>query len=195
MSQEHSGGMSATSVILIVLACVGVGVLVCAGVIVVCLVAITALGTSANATFGTVGSRIGGPELQPEDAAQTFAHDLCAGLTQTTWDRTSADFQNRHRKVGGPDQSKFFADFLQEHPQLRNPSDIEVDTQSFNLSQASVQATITPRSGEKIILNLKLTKEMGTWKVSDLSVSEEKKDKGDGPKKQTPRKDGGKDKG
>ena len=33
MSQEHSGGMSATSVILIVLACVGVGVLVCAGVI------------------------------------------------------------------------------------------------------------------------------------------------------------------
>src|SRR5262245_2218408 len=147
MSQERSGGMSATSVILIVLACVGVGVLVCAGVIVVCLVAITALGTSANATFGTVGTRIGGPDLQPEDAAPALVHDLCAGLTQTAWDQTSADFQNRHRKVGGPDQSKFFADFLQEHPRLRNPSTIDVETQSFNLSQASVRATITPTSG------------------------------------------------
>src|SRR5262245_54569000 len=123
MSQESSGGISATGVILIILGCIGVGVLVCAGVIVVCLVAITALGTSANATFGTVGTKIEAqPDLQAQQAGNQFMHDLGAGLTQAAWDQTTAEFQSRHIKVGGPDQSKYFADILQEHPGLRNPT-------------------------------------------------------------------------
>src|SRR5713101_8973169 len=86
-------------------------------IIVVCLVAITALGTSANATFGTVGTKIADrPDLQARQAGTQFINDLCAGLTQSAWDQTTADFQSRHIKVGGPDQSKYFADILQEHP-------------------------------------------------------------------------------
>ena len=70
MDQEQKGGMSATHVILIIFGVLGLGVVVCAGVIVVCLVAITALGTSANATFGTVGTKIGAePQLQRQDRA------------------------------------------------------------------------------------------------------------------------------
>ena len=47
MDQDEKGGMSSTHVILIILGALGLGVVICAGVIVVCLVAITALGTSA----------------------------------------------------------------------------------------------------------------------------------------------------
>jgi hypothetical protein len=39
------------------------------GCIVVSLVAITALGTSANATFGTVGNKVGSPDLKKKDKA------------------------------------------------------------------------------------------------------------------------------
>ena len=38
------------------------------GCIVVCLVAITALGTSANKTFGTVGGQVGGQPVVKEKA-------------------------------------------------------------------------------------------------------------------------------
>jgi hypothetical protein len=186
MPEERSGGVSPTGIVLIVLACVAVGVIICAGVIIVCLVAITALGTSANATFGTVGTKIGDePKLQAEQAGKQFVHDLCAGLTQSAWDQTTADFQGRHIKAGGPDQSKYFADILQEHPGLRNPSKIEVVAQTFDLNQESwkVTMTITPSRGEKITLNLKLKKELGLYKVNDLSVAEGEKDKDNGRKK------------
>jgi hypothetical protein len=171
MSQEDSGGISGTGIILIVLGCIGVGVLVCAGVIVVCLVAITALGTSANATFGTVGTKIEArPDLQARQAANQFIHDLCAGLTQAAWDQTTADFHARHMKVAGPDQSKYFAEILQEHPGLRNPTAIEFTSQITVSDQTTLEVTVTPKSGEKIVINLKLKNELGTWKVNDLAI-------------------------
>jgi hypothetical protein len=193
MDQERSGGISSTGIVLIVLACLGLGVLVCAGVIVVCLVAITALGTSANRTFGTVAGRVGGVEVPPEQAAKQFAHDLGAGLTQAAWEQTSLEFQSRHIKAGGPDQSKYFADFLQEHPGLKNPASIEVKSQMMDPSQPTVQVTVTTQMREKIILNLKLRKEFGEWKVNDLSVSEEEKKKGAGKKEAPAGKNGKKD--
>jgi hypothetical protein len=148
-----------------------VGVLVCAGVIVVCLVAITALGTSANATFGTVGTKIeAAPQLQAEQAGRQFVNDLCAGLTQAAWDQATAEFHTRHMKVAGPDQSKYFADILQEHPGLRNPTAIEVKSQTADSNQATLEATLTSKSGEKIIINLKLKKELGAWRVNDLAI-------------------------
>jgi hypothetical protein len=171
MDQNRSGGISPTGIILIVLGCVGVGVLICAGVIVVCLVAITALGTSANATFGTVGTKIADrPDLQAKQAGTQFINDLCAGLTQSAWDQTTSDFQSRHIKVGGPDQSKYFADILQEYPGLRKPAAIDIISQITVSDQTTIEASVTPRSGERIILNLKLKKELGTWKVNDLAV-------------------------
>jgi len=174
MDQQQKGGMSATHVILIIFGVLGLGVVVCAGVIVVCLVAITALGTSANATFGTVGTKIGAePQLQAEQAGMQFVHDLCAGLTQAAWDQTSADFQTRHIKVGGPDQSKYFADILEEHSGLRNATAIEVKSRIVDSDQATIQASVTPKSGKKIILNLKLTKELEQWKVNDLAFLDE----------------------
>jgi hypothetical protein len=134
-------------------------------------VAITALGTSANATFGTVGTKIAAePKLQAEQAGKQFVHDLCAGLTQAAWDQTTADFQSRHVKAGGPDQSKYFADILQEHPRLRNPTSIEVKSPIIESDQATIEAAVNPRSGEKIILNLKLKRELGPWKVNDLAI-------------------------
>jgi len=173
MDQEQKGGMSATHVILIIFGALCLGVVVCAGVIVVCLVAITALGTSANATFGTVGTKIGEPGLQAEQAGKQFVHDLCAGLTQAAWDETTADFQTRHIKVGGPDQSKYFADILQEHPGLKDATAIEIKSHVVNSDQATIQASVTPKPGGKIILNLKLTKELGQWKVNDLAILDE----------------------
>jgi len=171
MDQEQKSGMSATHVILIIFGALGLGVVVCAGVIVVCLVAITALGTSANATFGTVGTKIAAePKLQAEQAGKQFVHDLCAGLTQAAWDETTADFQTRHIKVGGPDQSKYFADILQEHPGLKNPTAVDVKSPIIDSDQATIEASVTPRSGEKITLNLKLKKELGAWKVNDLAI-------------------------
>jgi len=186
MDQERSGGISPTGIVLIVLACIGLGVLICAGVIVVCLVAITALGTSANKTFGTVAGRVGTMEVPPEQAAKQFVHDLGSGLTQAAWEQTSLEFQNRHIKAGGPDQSKYFADFLQEHPGLKDPASIEVKTQMMDQSQPTVQATLTTPKGEKIIMNLKLKKEFGEWKINDVSVAGDEKKKGAGKEQSAP---------
>jgi hypothetical protein len=188
MDQERSGGISPTGIVLIVLACIGLGVLICAGVIVVCLVAITALGTSANKTFGTVAGRVGTMEVPPEQVAKQFVHDLGAGLTQAAWEQTSLEFQNRHIKAGGPDQSKYFADFLQDHPSLKNPVSLEVKSQMLDPSQPTVQATLTTQRGEKIIMNLKLKKEFGEWKINDVSVAEDDKKKGAGKERAAPRK-------
>src|SRR5437660_11780782 len=91
MDQDEKGGMSSTHVILIIFGALGLGVVVCAGVIVVCLVAITALGTSANATSGPVGTKIGEPGLQAEHAGKQFVNDLCAALTQHARRHTHAD--------------------------------------------------------------------------------------------------------
>jgi hypothetical protein len=159
----------------------------------VCLVAITALGTSANKTFGTVSGQVASPGINPESTAREFVNDLCAGLTQAAWDDTSADFHSRHLKVAGPDQSKFFMDFIQEHPGLRAPASIEVKSQNTDPIQPTFQATVTPKTGAKIILNLKLKMEMGSWKVNDIAVLEEEKKKDSGKVKQAAPKDVGKD--
>lgn len=189
MDQEQSGKMSSTSIVLIVLACVGVTVIICAGVIVVCLVAITALGTSANKTFGTVSARIGS-EISPEQAARQFLNDLGAGMTQAAWNQTSDDFQLRHIKGGGPDQSKYFADFLEEHPGLKDPASIEVKLQNVDPNQPTVQATISSKAGWKTVLTLKLRMGMsGTWKVDEVAVLKEESKKGGESKKQAPTKD------
>jgi len=192
MDQERSGGISSTGIVLIVLACLGLGVLVCAGVIIVCLVAITALGTSANRTFGTVAGRVG-VEVPPEQAARQLVHDLGAGLTQAAWEETSLEFQSRHIKAGGPDQSKYFAALLPAHPSLKNPASIEIKTQMLDPSQPMVQATVITQSGEKTIINLKMKKEFGEWKVNDVSVSGEEKKKGAGKKQAPAGKNGKKD--
>jgi hypothetical protein len=184
MDQERSGGISSTGIVLIVLACLGLGVLVCAGVIVVCLVAITALGTSANKTFGTVAVRI---EVSPEQAGTRFVNELGRGLTQAAWDQTTFEFQARHTKAGGPDQSKYFADFLEQHPGLKNPKSIEVTTaQNPDPSQPTLQAIVTNSAGDKTTLSMKLKKEIGEWKVDDLSVTDESKKQSTGKDKQTP---------
>src|SRR5438552_11493960 len=94
MDQEQKGGMSATHVILIILGALGLRVVICAGVSVVCLVAITALGTSANATFGTVGTRIDADSPQPD--AMHFLNDLSRGDTVAAWTWTTAEFQQGH---------------------------------------------------------------------------------------------------
>jgi hypothetical protein len=170
--QQQRRGISSTGIVLIVLGSVGLMVVICGGVIVVCLVAITALGTSANKTFGTVSGTIGS-QTQPLPAAQRFINDLGAGLTQSAWDQTTADFHNRHIKEAGPDQSKYFADFLEEHPGLKNPATIEMKSLNPDPSQSTIHATITSKSGEKTVLSLKLKLELGTWKIDDLSVVEE----------------------
>src|SRR5229473_1245719 len=185
MEPEQKSGMSATHVILIILGAVGLGFVICAGIIVVCLVAITALGTSANKTFGSVATRVGGGEFQAEQPARQFIVELCAGLTQAAWDHTSAAFQARHIKIAGPNQSKYFADFLQEHPGLRNPATIEIQSQHIDPSQPTLQATITPKSGGKIVLHLKLINEVGIWKVDDVSVIEGDKEKGGAKEKES----------
>jgi hypothetical protein len=192
MDQEQSGKMSPTSIVLIVLACVGLTVIVCSGVIVVYLVAITALGTSANTTFGTVSARIGS-EISPEQAARQFLNDLGAGLTQAAWNQTSDDFQLRHFKEGGPDQSKYFEGFLEQHPGLKDPATIEMKSQNVDPNQPTVQATITSKSGLKTLLSLKLRMGLsGTWKVDEVAVLKEDSKKDGESKKQDPPKDAGK---
>jgi hypothetical protein len=170
--QQQRRGISSTGIVLIVLGSIGLVVVICAGLIVVCLVAITALGTSANKTFGSVSGAVAS-QVQPMQAAQRFINDLGAGLTQSAWDQTSADFHNRHIKAAGPDQSKYFADFLDEHPGLKNPATIEMKSQNPDPSQSTIHATITSKAGEKTVLSLKLKLESGTWKIDDLSVVEE----------------------
>jgi hypothetical protein len=204
MDHERSGGISSTGVVLIVLACVGLAVVICGGVIVVCLVAITALGTSANRTFGTVGTPVAagktfgtvggavGGITSPPLAARQFVNDLGAGLTQAAWDQTGAGFQLRHSKVGSPDQSKYFTDFLQENPGIRDPASIEIKQQMADANQATVQATITSKTGGKTILSLILKMESGSWKVDDVAVLDANKKKDGEKEKQTPPKDAAK---
>jgi len=187
MDQDEKGGMSSTHVILIILGALGLGVVICAGVIVVCLVAITALGTSANATFGTVGTRIDADSPQPD--AMHFLNDLSRGDTVAAWTWTTAEFQQGHLVQGEP--IKYFENLLRNHPGLRNPTTTHIQTQNIDPDQ--LQATITPKSGRKIILNLRLKKELGIWKVNDLAVVEEEKEEDDRKKNQAPRKDTGKD--
>jgi len=55
--------------------------------------------------------------------------------------------------------------------------------QYADIQQATVPATVSPKSGGKIILLLNLKMEMGVWKISDLAVGEEQKEKGVGKKK------------
>ncbi len=167
MDQERSGGISSTGIVLIVLACLGLGVIVCAGLIVVCLVAITALGTSAVQSAGAL-------EFEAESAANLFIRDLNWNLTQDAWDKTSAGFQNRHRKIDDPDPSKFFVDFLKEHPGLNDPAAISAKSQYAYPLQSMVLVDVTPKSGKKITLQLKLKKEAGLWKIDGLAVLGEK---------------------
>jgi len=173
---DRSGGNSSTKVVLIVLACVAGGILACAGIVVV-FFAITAMGTSVNSPYegGGVPNRV---REETEQVARKFVNDLCEGNTQAAWEQTSTGFQNRH-----DEQSKFFADFLQENPRPREPANIEVKMQYADIQQATVPATVSPKSGGKIILLLNLKMEMGVWKISDLAVREEQKEKGVGKKK------------
>ena len=55
--------------------------------------------------------------------------------------------------------------------------------QPRDIQQATVPATITPKSGGEIILLLNLKREMGVWKLSDLGITKEQKEKGLGKKK------------
>jgi hypothetical protein len=176
MAQNRSSGDSSTRIVLIVLACIGGGVLVCGG-IVVAFIAITAMGTSVNSPYekGGVPNRV---RQETEQAASRFLKDLCAGDTQAAWDQTSTGFQNRHEE-----QSKFFDQFLQENPRLRDPGTIEVKMQYADIQQATVPASVSPKSGGKIMLLLNLKREMGVWKISDLAVTSEQKDNGVGKKK------------
>jgi len=176
MAQDRSGRDSSTRIVLIVLACLGGGILACAGIVVV-FFAITTMGTSVNSPYegGGVPIRV---RQETEQAASSFLRDLTAGDAQAAWEQTSTGFQNRHEE-----QSKFFADFLQANPRLRDPANIDVKMQYADIQQATVPATITPKSGEKIILLLNLKREMGVWKVRDLAVTEEQKEKGVGKKK------------
>jgi len=176
MAQHRSSPDSSTRIVLIVLACVGGGVLVCGGIVAL-FVAITALGTSVNSPYegGGVPIRV---RQETEQAASSFLRVLCAGDAQAAWEHTSTGFQNRHEE-----QSKFFADFLQANPRLRDPANIDVKMQYADIQQATVPATITPKLGEKIILLLNLKREMGVWKISDLAVTEEQKEKDFGKKK------------
>jgi len=197
MDQERSGGVSSTGVVLIVIASVGLAVLVCGGVIVVCLVAITALGTSANKTFGTVSGTVGTTppvvRIDAEKAAKQFVSDLGAGLTQAAWDQTSDGFHIRNLKVAGPDQSKYFAEFLEEHPGLRDPASIEIKSQNMDAKEPTMQATIISKSGGKTVLSLKLRIGLsGTWKVDEVAVLKEEKKQVGEKKKEVPSKDAGK---
>ena len=169
MAQDRSGRESSTRIVVIVLACLGGGILACAGIVVV-FFAITAMGTSVNSPYegGGVPIRV---RQETEQAASSFLRDLCAGNTQAAWEQTSTGFQNRHEE-----QSKFFDDFLKQNTGLRDPATIEVKMQYADIGQATVPATVTPKSGGKIFLLLRLKRETEVWKLSDLAVTEEPKE-------------------
>ena len=175
---KRSPRNSSKKVLWIVLACVGECFLVCGGLIVVVL-AINAFGTGVNSPYtgGGVPSRL---REDTEQVASKFLTDLCAGQAQAAWEQTSAGFQNGHSTNGG--DPKFLADFLQENPGLKDPAGIEVKSQYADIQQATVQGFITTKSGKEIIVNLKLTKVMGNWKISDMAASQER-EKGVGKKK------------
>lgn len=166
MAQDRSNRDSSRRIVLIVLACLGGGILVCAGIVVV-FIAITVMGTSVNSPYegGGVPIRV---RQETEQAASKFLQDLCAGDTQAAWEQTSTGFQNLHEQ-----QSKFFADFLKENPRLRDPATIEVKMKYADIGQATVPATVFPKAGGKISLLLKLKNEMEVWKLSDLVVTDE----------------------
>ena len=182
MAPDRSGRISSTGVTLIIIGCLVAGGLVCLGVIVL---AITGMGTSVNSPYEKGGMPIRLRE-ETEQTATKFLKDLCAGNSQAAWEQTSPGFQNSHATNGDPDQSKFFTDFLKEHPGLRDPAAIEVKSLSADIQQATVQATITTKSRGKIIVHLKLTLKMKMWMISDLAVLVEKKENDVGKKKLAP---------
>jgi hypothetical protein len=192
MDQERSGGISSTGIVLIVLACLGLGVLICAGVIIVCLVAITALGTSANKTFGTVRAPM---RARPdyELAVMEFLDDLDRGDTRAAWGKTNEEFQQGHLVQGEP--IKYFDNLLQEHPGLKTTAETAFVPLEGSPVQQTIQATVTSRSEEITILTLTLKRESGSsWKVSDLSVGEEAKDNPPAKAKKKDSKSAGKEK-
>src|SRR5712692_7332323 len=173
MASDFSCRISSKGLALNIIICLGALALVCLGVIVI---AISGLGTSVNSPYEKGGMPIRLRE-ETEQTATKFLKDLCAGNTQAAWEQTSPGFQNSHATNGDPDQSKFFTDFLKEHPGLRDPAAIELKSLSADIQQATVQATITTKSKEKIIVHLKLTLKMKNWMISDLAVLAEKKEK------------------
>jgi hypothetical protein len=54
--------------------------------------------------------------------------------------------------------------------------------QYADIQQATVPATVSPKSGARITLLLNLKREMGVWKISDLAVTEDQKESGVGKK-------------
>jgi beta-aspartyl-peptidase (threonine type) len=72
MSAEDHGG-SSSKVILIVLGVLGLAMLGGALMIIVCITAITALGTAASNTFTNVGAQVGGPNRPPSTVFEAVA--------------------------------------------------------------------------------------------------------------------------
>jgi hypothetical protein len=105
--------------------------------------------------------------------------------------QTTADFQNRHGKPGR-DQSEYLADFLHDHPGLKDATRFAFMPQITDPSEPAFRVTVILKAGGEIVLNLKLKMELGSWKVNDLSVLEEEKEKDGVKNKSGPMKDGGK---
>lgn len=171
MSTGQEGKSSGLTVLWIILGVLGVLSVMCAGVVVVCLVAITTLGRSANATFSGIATAVsvGGPSVGQADEkhpasmlGDSFLAKARQDDVQGVYDQTTQAFRDRVSLEELRKKLQFSAIF-REHTS-RN---ITLAHQGPN--QVTVNGTLTSPMSVSTF-SLRTIREDGTWRIDDIRI-------------------------